>query len=59
MGRISVSSECIGCGACVSDCTRRAISIDNGSAVFNEDACNDCFHCVAVKRIYHPLLPPA
>lgn len=48
MSRIIVSENCIGCGICADDCTRRAISVINGKAVSNAELCNECFHCEAI-----------
>ncbi len=48
MSRVVISDKCIGCAACVDDCTRRAISLKSGTAVCNDEMCNDCFHCVAI-----------
>ena len=41
-----ISSECISCGACTSDCPVDAIS-DGGSQYEIGDACIDCGACVS------------
>ena len=40
--------KCIGCGACVRECTMRLISIVDGKAEMNETYCMGCGHCFAV-----------
>ena len=40
--------RCIGCGACVSTCAVRAISIRDACAVTDREACTACGECVAV-----------
>lgn len=42
------AQRCTGCGLCASDCTRFAITIDNGTAVVDQPNCIDCGHCTAI-----------
>lgn len=37
--------KCIGCGSCVPYCPMRAITLEDGLAVINEEACVDCNVC--------------
>lgn len=48
MNRINVSGDCIGCGICITDCSRRALIMEDGMIVPDDSLCNDCFHCVAL-----------
>lgn len=41
------ADECIGCGACASDCPTDAISERNGAYVVDEGMCIDCGACNA------------
>ena len=41
-------SRCIGCGTCAQICHNRAISIEDGAVVHNDDLCCMCGHCLAV-----------
>lgn len=46
---MEVSSEkCIGCGACLKDCTVRDIKMVDGKAVMKNTNCFNCGHCIAV-----------
>ncbi|MCL4424250.1 MAG: 4Fe-4S binding protein, partial [Firmicutes bacterium] len=36
---------CIGCGSCLPYCPMRAITLPDGFAVINEEACVDCNVC--------------
>ena len=40
--------KCIGCGACVRDCQRRALEIQNNKAVITGAHCFGCGHCLAI-----------
>ena len=40
--------KCIGCGACVGECTMGLISIVNGKAEIPDTSCIRCGHCFAV-----------
>jgi len=42
------SEKCNGCAACVADCQRRVLEINNGKAVVINDQCLKCGHCFAV-----------
>lgn len=51
------SSLCIGCGACVSDCSSRVLALADGKAVYG-GKCLECGHCVAIcptKAVSMPL----
>lgn len=49
---------CIGCGLCVKDCSRNAISLDeNKKAEVNLEMCNECSHCVAVCPVDAVTMP--
>lgn len=41
-----ISSECIACGACVSECPADAIASGDPHYEINADACIDCGVCV-------------
>lgn len=40
--------ECNGCGACVSACTERAVSVSGNEPAFDTTRCIDCGDCVKV-----------
>ncbi len=40
--------KCIGCGACIDDCTRDVIKLKDGKAYVTAKPCLQCFHCFAV-----------
>lgn len=43
------ADRCIGCGACVKDCTTARLKLENGKAVIEQGRrCMECGHCVAV-----------
>jgi nitroreductase/NAD-dependent dihydropyrimidine dehydrogenase PreA subunit len=49
MANVIINMEtCIGCGLCVSDCSRGAIILADEKAEVNLNLCNECSHCVAV-----------
>ncbi len=41
-------ARCIACGACVRDCLRRALRMENAVPVIDESLCMGCQHCLAV-----------
>lgn len=42
------SSKCDGCGLCVDDCLRQAISLDDGKARVDRELCRGCaYYCMA------------
>ena len=43
-----ISSECISCGACASQCPVNAISEGDGQYVIDPAVCTDCGACVDV-----------
>jgi len=44
--KITVTDDCLGCGTCVEEaCLFQAVSIEDGRAVINEDACRACGRC--------------
>lgn len=46
---VKVAEEkCIVCGLCKSDCSRKAISIEDGKLYIRDEVCNLCGHCVAI-----------
>jgi len=42
----TISSECISCGACVSECPTDAISEGDAQYVINAESCVDCGACI-------------
>ena len=40
-----ISEDCLGCGACVSECPVEAITEKDGKYVINADECIDCGAC--------------
>lgn len=45
-GPKSCSYGCIGCGDCVAGCSYKAISIQHGLALVDEEKCLDCRQCI-------------
>lgn len=43
-----ISSECIACGACASECPVDAITAGEPTYVINADVCIDCGNCANV-----------
>ena len=43
-----ISSECISCGACASECPEKAISEGDEAYVIDPALCTDCGACVSV-----------
>ncbi len=49
MAEITIDkNKCTLCGLCVSDCSRRVISINDETILFQFDGCNECGHCAAI-----------
>ncbi len=46
--------ECLGCGACESECPVGAISEQDGKYVINADECLDCGACEGVCPVGAP-----
>ncbi len=46
IARLSCSTACIGCGACVKVCNFDAITVENNCAVIDYDKCRECYECV-------------
>lgn len=42
---VTISSECVGCGACVDVCPQSAITLDD-IAVVDASKCVDCGACI-------------
>jgi ferredoxin len=41
--------KCIGCGACITQCTQEAIQIgDDGKAEINQEKCQSCKSCAGI-----------
>ena len=40
--------KCTGCGLCISQCPQQAITVDNHTAVINQESCNQCGDCVQI-----------
>lgn len=49
-----INSECISCGACVSECTVSAISEGDSIYVIDADLCIDCASCADVCPVGAP-----
>lgn len=49
-----ISSDCISCGACESECPVNAISEGDGIYVIKEDLCTDCGSCAGVCPVDAP-----
>jgi len=43
-----ISDDCLGCGACVSECPSEAISEGQGKYEINAGSCTDCGSCMSV-----------
>ena len=50
-----VADECLGCGACVSECPVECISEGDSKYVIDADACIDCGSCAGVCPVGAPV----
>ena len=41
-----ISDDCISCGVCEKACRRKAITMEDGKIIINDDLCNYCGRCV-------------
>lgn len=46
--RLKIADWCIGCGACVKKCDHKALRLENGMAVVDEERCVLCGYCSSV-----------
>ena len=49
-----INNECIGCGACESECPVSCISAADGKYEINADECLDCGACAGVCPVDAP-----
>ncbi len=49
-----INNECIGCGACESECPVSCISAADGKYEINADECLDCGACAGVCPVGAP-----
>ena len=49
-----ITDDCLGCGACVSECPVEAISEKDGKDVINADECIECGACAGVCPVEAP-----
>lgn len=43
--KLVITQECIGCGACIGECTANAIDEKAGQYRINQDICIECGRC--------------
>ena len=49
-----IGEECLGCGACASECPVNAISENGGKYEINAEECIDCGTCAGVCPVEAP-----
>ena len=50
-----ITSDCIACGACASECPVEAITEGDGKYVIDADACISCGSCAAACPVGAPV----
>ncbi len=50
-----INDDCIGCGACASECPVEAISEGDGKYEIDADTCIDCGNCAEVCPVSAPV----
>lgn len=41
-------AQCTGCGSCISVCPQKAITLNDNTAMINEDLCRQCGNCACI-----------
>jgi ferredoxin len=50
-----ITDDCIGCGACASECPVEAITEGDGKYEIDADTCIDCGNCAEVCPVSAPV----
>lgn len=50
--KLLIEDYCEGCGTCVSRCTQKALHLENGRAVVNNDKCVLCAYCSKICPMF-------
>ena len=50
-----INDDCIGCGACASECPVEAITEGDGKYEIDADTCIDCGNCAEVCPVSAPV----
>jgi ferredoxin len=50
-----ITDDCIGCGACASECPVEAIAEGDGKYEIDADTCIDCGNCAEVCPVSAPV----